>query len=238
MSAIGEAFRYIANNPELILEYLLQHLRMTGIALAIALAIALPLGILIARYRRLATPILGVLGTLYTVPSLALMILLIPLPGFGLSPATVIAALVIYTQVILVRNIVAGLASISPAIVEAARGMGMNGWQTWWRVQFPLALPVILAGVRIAAVVAIAIASIGALFGVGGLGKLLFDGLSGPRPDKIWAGTIVVGLLALVVNTALLALERAFSPATRIGRAERRARGSRQTVENAQPLQG
>ncbi len=237
MSAIGDAFAYIGTNPDIVLGFLLEHLRMTAIALLIALAVALPLGILIARYRWLATPVISALGILYTIPSLALMILL--LPYFGLNQNTVIAALVIYTQVILVRNIVAGLASIDPAIIEAARGMGMNGWQTWWRVQFPLALPIILAGLRIAAVVAIAIASIGALFGAGGLGRLLFDGLRQTRYDKIWAATLLVGGLALLVNTALLALERQLTPATRIRRAaQRQARADRRIVESAQVLQG
>jgi osmoprotectant transport system permease protein len=228
VSAIGDAFAYIGANPDIVLGFLLDHLRMTSIALLIALAVALPLGILIARYRWLATPVIGALGILYTVPSLALMILL--LPYFGLNQNTVIVALVIYTQVILVRNIVAGLGSIDPAIIEAARGMGMNGWQTWWRVQFPLALPIILAGLRIAAVVAIAIASIGALFGAGGLGRLLFDGLRQSRYDKIWAGAIAVSALALTVNGALLALERLFDPGKRVERAERQLRTSRQTI--------
>jgi len=229
---------YLLNNPAIVWELLLQHLRIMASALAIALAVALPLGILISRYPRLATPVIGALGILYTIPSLALIILLIPV--FGLDADAVIVALVLYTQVILVRNIVAGLAAIDPAIVEAARGMGMNGWQTWWRVQFPLALPIILAGVRIAAVVAIGIATIGALFAAGGLGRLLFDGVAQDRYDKIWAGSIAVGLLALLVNLGLLALERALDPVRRIGRAGRRAAASRsrQTIENTQPLQG
>jgi osmoprotectant transport system permease protein len=109
-------------------------------------------------------------------------------------------------------------------MIEAARGMGMNAWQTWWRVQFPLALPIIIAGLRIAAVVVIGIAAIGAKFGAGGLGRLLFDGISGNRPDKIWAGAIVVSLLAFAVNGALLALERACDPARRSARAARRLR--------------
>ncbi|MDP9372061.1 MAG: ABC transporter permease [Chloroflexota bacterium] len=230
---------YIRNNPEIVRDLLAQHAQIVLVALAVALAVALPLGILIDRYRWLAAPVMGALGLLYTVPSLALMILLIPY--FGLDRQSVIAALIIYSQVILVRNIVAGLGSIDPAIVEAARGMGMNGWQVWWRVQFPLALPVILAGLRIAAVVAIGVATIGALFAAGGLGRLLFDGIAQDRPDKIAAGSLVIALLALTVNTTLLALERVFDPArraARTGRVRRRWRVSRQTVENAQPLQG
>jgi osmoprotectant transport system permease protein len=219
-----DGLRYIAGHPDVVGGQLAEHVRVTAVALAIALAIALPLGTLIANRPALAGPVLGVLGLLYTVPSLALIILLIPV--FGLNATSVVVALIIYAQVILVRNISAGLAGIDPAIVEAARGMGMGGWQTWRRVQLPLALPIILAGVRIAAVVCIGIAAIGAKFNAGGLGTLLFDGIAqGGRADKIWAGALAVGALALAVNGALLALERALAPSARVRRAERRLRG-------------
>lgn len=201
---------YILAHPAEIWQLLLRHLYMTGVSLAIATAIALPLGRLIAPRNRLGTAVLGVLGIVYTVPSLALIILLLPI--FGLSPRSIIIALVIYAQIILVRNVVAGLKGIDPVILEAARGMGMNGWQRWWRVQFPLALPVILAGVRVATVAVIAIATVGAMFGAGGLGTLLFVGVAEGRADKIVAGAITVSLLALVANWGLLALEHALDP--------------------------
>ena len=211
--------RYIANNPDVVLALLWEHLAIVAITLLISTVIALPLGVLVARYRRLATPVLGVLGMLYTIPSIALMIFL--LPFFGLNRRSVIVALVIYTQIILVRNVVAGLQAIDPAILEAASGMGMNGWQRLWRVQLPLALPVILAGERIAAVVATAIATIGAKFNGGGLGVLLFDGIAQNRYDKILAGSIVVALLALILNRGLLLLQRIFDTSERIQRAEK-----------------
>jgi osmoprotectant transport system permease protein len=117
--------------------------------------------------------------------------------------------MVIYSQVILVRSLTVGLQSIPPQVMEAARAMGMNGWQRWWRVQVPLVLPVFLAGVRLATVVVIAIATIGAKFGAGGLGTLLFDGIAQTgRYDKIWAGAIAVSLLAWSMNGLLLGLER------------------------------
>src|SRR6185437_8150867 len=141
--------KYIVDNPDIVRGLLLRHLQITAIALAFALAIALPLGLLVNRFRWLAVPIVGTLGILYTIPSLALIILLIP--AFGLGSKPVIIALIIYAQIILIRNVLVGLQSVSPAMLEAARGMGMNPWQIWWRVQFPLALPMMLAGVRIAA---------------------------------------------------------------------------------------
>jgi len=207
---------YILNNPDTVWELLLAHLQMTSLTLVIAVAIALPIALLITRYRQLSVPILGVLGILYTVPSLALIILLVPF--FGLNQRSVIAAMVIYTQVILVRNLVVGLQSIKPAVIEAAKGMGMNAWQRWWQIQVPLIMPIFLAGLRLAAIVAVAIATIGAKFGAGGLGKLLFDGVSQNRNDKILAGAIAVALLAFVINGALLALEWAASPARRLRR--------------------
>ncbi len=228
--------RYIIDNPDVVRELLRQHIQLTGTALAIALAIALPLGLLVNRYRWLAVPVVGTLGILYTIPSLALIILLIP--AFGLGAKSVIIALIVYAQIILVRNILVGLKSINPAMIEAARGMGMNAWQSWWRVQFPLALPIMLAGMRIAAVVVIGIAAIGAKFGAGGLGRLLFDGISGNRSDKIWAGAISVSALAFLVNGLLLLLERACDPARRSARKSPRQRAIRDADEGLQPLPG
>ena len=188
---------------------------MIGFALLIAVLVALPLSLLISRYRWLSVPVLGTLGTLYTVPSLALIILLVPV--FGLNSNSVVVAIAIYAQVILVRNITVGLQLIEPALLEAARGMGMNAWQRWVRVQVPLILPIFLAGLRLAAIVGIAIATIGAKFGAGGLGVLLFDGIAqAGRYDKIWAGAIAVAVLAFVINGALLALEWASNPARRL----------------------
>lgn len=197
---------YLISNPSDVFTLLQQHLRMTGIALGVAIALSVPLALLVTRLRWLAVPVLGGLGILYTIPSLALIIFLVPL--FGLNATSVIVAMVLYTQVILVRNLTVGLAGINPAVLEAARGMGMSVAQRWWRVQVPLVLPVFLAGVRIAAIVAIAIATIGAKFNAGGLGKLLFDGIQTNRYDKIVAGSVAVAVLALVINGLLLALEK------------------------------
>jgi len=205
-----QAFRYIAGNLETVLGLLGEHLLITGLALALSAAIALPVGVWIARDQRRKGVVLGGLGILYTIPSLALIILLIPV--FGLNARSVIVALIVYTQVILVRNITAGLEGVDAAVLEAARGMGMDRRQIWWRIELPLALPVILAGARIAAVAAVAIAAIGAKFNAGGLGDLLFQGIAqAGRYDKIWAGALLVGLLALGINSALLSLERRVS---------------------------
>lgn len=204
------------SHPEVMLTLVGQHLLMTGTALLISVVLALPLSLLAYRHARVNTVLLSFLGILYTIPSIAFIILLIPF--LGLNARSVIVALVVYTQVILVRNFVAAWQSVPAPILEAARGMGMNAWQLWWHVQLPLALPVMLAGVRIAVVVAIAIATVGAKFGAGGLGKLLFEGIAQPgRYDKIWAGALAVSVLALMLNRGVQVLEAALD-------VERRAR--------------
>jgi osmoprotectant transport system permease protein len=197
---------YLLSHPGLVWQLTQEHLAMVGMTLGMAVVLALPLALLIHQVRWLALPVMGILSILYTVPSLALIILLVP--WFGLNARSVVVAMVIYTQVILVRHFCVGLRSVEPAILEAAKGMGMNFWQRWWQVQVPLMLPIVLAGLRLAAIVAIAIATVGAKFGAGGLGTLLFDGIAqAGRYDKIWAGSLAVGSLALLVNTALLSLE-------------------------------
>lgn len=201
---------YLLNNWPVVLNRLIEHMGLTVAALAVASLIALPLGWLLHRRRRLAGLVLGVLGLLYTIPSIAMIIFLIPL--LGLNARAVIVALVIYCQVIMVRNVLAGLDGVSADALEAARGMGMDRWQIAYRVQLPLALPVILAGLRIAAVAAVAIATIGARFGSGGLGVLLFEGIAqAGRMDKIWIGALGVALLAMAINRGLLAVERRFA---------------------------
>jgi osmoprotectant transport system permease protein len=205
---------YILSNPGIVWKLLLQHVQMTTWTLILAVLVAVPLALLITRVRWLSVPVLGVLGILYTLPSLALIILLVPLTG--LNATSVVLAMVIYCQVILVRNLVVGLQSIKPAVLEAARGMGMNLWQRWWQVQVPLVMPIFLAGLRLSAIVAIAVATIGAKFGAGGLGTLLFEGIAqANRYDKIWAGAIAVSGLAFVVNSAFLALEWVAYPTKR-----------------------
>jgi osmoprotectant transport system permease protein len=197
---------YLLSNPGLVWQLTQEHLAMVATALGIALVLALPLALLVHQVRWLALPVMGILSILYTVPSLALIILLVPY--FGLNARSVVVAMVLYMQVILVRHFYVGLRSVEPAILEAAKGLGMNFWQRWWQVQVPLMLPVALAGLRLAAIVAIAIATVGAKFGAGGLGTLLFEGIAqAGRYDKIWAGSLAVGSLALLVNTALWGLE-------------------------------
>lgn len=201
---------YLLNNLDYILLLTFRHFQLAILPVGMAFLIALPLGWLINRFPRLSSVLIPLNNILYTIPSIAMMIFLIPF--FGLNARSVMAALVIYSQIILLRNILAGFKSIDPSIIEAARGMGMNRLQIALKIQIPIALPVILAGVRLASVISVAIATIGAKFGAGGLGVLLFEGIAqAGRMDKIWIGAIFVGLLALLFNRGILEIEKLIS---------------------------
>ncbi|MDF2758966.1 MAG: binding-protein-dependent transport system inner rane component [Thermomicrobiales bacterium] len=193
--------RYIFEHPDRMLELTQEHLRLVAISILVAMAIGIPLGILITRLRWLEGSVIATTGVLYTVPSLALFAILMPFTGLG--PTTVIVALVLYSLLAIVRNTVAGIDDVPPAALDAARGMGMTGSQRLLLVELPLALPVILAGVRVAAVAAVGIATVGALLGAGGLGRLIFEGISRMNTDRIIAGAVGASALALVADWGL-----------------------------------
>jgi osmoprotectant transport system permease protein len=193
--------RYIIEHPDRMLELTQEHVRLVLISILVAMAIGIPLGILITRLRWLEGSVITTTGVLYTVPSLALFAILMPYTGLGRT--TVIVALVLYSLLAIVRNTVAGIDDVPPAALDAARGMGMTGTQRLLFVELPLALPVILAGVRVATVAAVGIATVGALLGAGGLGRLIFEGISRVNTDRIVAGAVGASVLALVADWAL-----------------------------------
>ncbi len=181
---------YLLRHLPYVGELLLEHVTLTLCALAIAFAIALPLGVLAARNRRAKGVILAIFGTIYTLPSLAVLALLVPV--FGLNFTTALIALVAYAQMILVRNIAVAVEEVPFALRDAARGLGMTPLQTLFRVELPQALPVVLGGVRIATVSLIAIANLAAWIGAGGLGHvLLFAGIQRQETDKIVIGSVL-----------------------------------------------
>jgi osmoprotectant transport system permease protein len=192
---------YLLRYPGKVLLATEQHLVITLTALALAVLIALPLGLLLARRPRLYGPVMAVLSALYTIPSISLLVLMIPILGLGFWPT--IVALVIYCQAILVRNVVAGIRNVDVAVLEAARGMGLSDWQILRKVELPLALPVIVAGMRVATISTIAIATVAAFFNAGGLGALIREGISQDYNDKIVAGVIAVSLIAIVAEQGL-----------------------------------
>lgn len=203
---------YFDQNRSDVYAALKEHLILTLKTLVIAMAIALPLGTLVARVRVLYTPVMTLVGIVYTIPSFAFLAMLVPYVGIGATPALI--ALVSYAQFILVRNVAVGLSEVDPAAVDAARGMGMNAWQILYMVEYPLALPVILGGLRIATVATIAIATIAARIDAGGLGTLLFDGVDRAYYSEILTGAVAVALLAIAADIILRLAERLL-PATR-----------------------
>jgi osmoprotectant transport system permease protein len=187
-----------------------QHLLLAVVSTSLAAAIGLPVGVVLTRYPALARPALGAVGVLQTIPSLALFGFLIPLAFIGgLGARSAVVAMVVYALLPIVRNTYTGLLSVDAAVVEAARGLGMTDSQLLRLVQIPLALPVILAGVRIATVNAIGLATIAAAIGAGGLGTFIFRGLAMVDHRLILAGAIPAALLALIADGGLGALENA-----------------------------
>ncbi|HXW52156.1 MAG TPA: ABC transporter permease [Candidatus Acidoferrales bacterium] len=200
--------QYVARHPGVVAQLTLQHIGLTAASLSLALVIAVPLGILAARKARLAPFVLAAGSVIYTIPSLALFALLIPVLGLGFWTAVI--GLAAYAQMILVRNVIVALHGVDPAVVEAARGNGMTGGQILWRVERPLAMPVFLAGVRVATVSIIGIATIAAWINAGGLGVLVLDGIEHDYPAKAVAGALAAVALAFAADLVLRTIERRF----------------------------
>lgn len=200
----------VSSRSDLIYTAFIQHIYLSFVALAIGIAIALPIGILVARYRRFAEPIIGVTAILQTIPSLALFGFLVPLIGIGSKTALI--ALVVYALLPIVRNAYAGLTSADEAIIEAGKGMGMTPFQIMQKIEFPLALPIIMAGIRTATVLTVGIATLATFVGAGGLGDVIYRGLQSYNNSLILAGALPVALLAILFDFLLKWVERKVTP--------------------------
>ena len=197
--------------PDRVFEFVLGHLTITFVTMLFGIILGVALGILITRVRRLYDPVIKMAGMLYTIPSLALFGLMIPIVGIGFEPAVI--ALTLYSLLVIIRNTAVGIDEVDRPIIEAARGMGMTELQILTRIEVPLALPVIFAGIRVATVSTISLATLASFFGARSLGSLIFEGIAtgGTRNDKIVAGALGASLLAIFFDQI-------------IGRAERRLR--------------
>lgn len=189
-----------------LLRALIEHVELAATALFLASLIALPLGYALSRSLRVSEWVLSALGILYAIPSMALLALLVPI--FGLGNTSAIIALVLYAQFVLVRNVILAFRSVDPRMVEAGRGLGLNTWQLFSKVEFPLALPTLIGGLRIATASTIAIASLAAWINAGGLGNILFEGIYQNHIPKILWGSLLIGGLGLLMEFVLLDLER------------------------------
>lgn len=194
--------------PDRVLVFLWGHLLITFVTMFFAIIIGVSLGVFITRVRGLYDPVIKSAGVIYTIPSLALFGVLIPFVGIGFTPAVI--ALVLYSLLVIIRNTAVGIDGVSDAVIESARGMGMTNRQILWRIELPLALPVIFAGIRVAVVSTISLATLASYFGADSLGNLIFEGIAtgGTRFDKVVAGAVGASVLAIVFDQLILRVER------------------------------
>lgn len=202
---------YVSTHVDTLLVAGREHLLLTLTSVVLAIVIAIPLALLVRRFRRLEAPVLALGGVLYTIPSLALISVLWPI--FGLSPWTVVVALAIYALLVVLRNTVVGLKTVPTDAIDAARGMGYSQRRILLKVEFPLAMPTILAGVRIATVSTVGLVTIGALVGYGGYGSMIYSGfLQNFWHAQIMTATLACVLLAIILEVLLQLAERLLTP--------------------------
>ncbi|GAB2556827.1 ABC transporter permease/substrate-binding protein [Spirosoma aerophilum] len=212
---MADFFLFIREHADKLLEQTLTHIGLTFVSLLLALLIGVPLGILISRRQRLASSVLGVAGVLQTVPSVALLGFLIPLLGIGVGPALV--ALFLYALLPIIRNTYVGITEVSPLVKEAAMGVGMTNNQVLTKVELPLALPVIFAGVRTATVINVGVATLAAYVAAGGLGEFIFSGIALSNVNMMLAGAIPAALLAVGFDLGLARLQNLSAKKLRVG---------------------
>lgn len=207
---------YMAQHADLFARACAQHLHLLAVTMVASCALAALITLACIRHRRLGDAVVEALGAFYSIPSLALFALLIPLTGLGSTSAVIV--MVVYNQFMLVRNALEGLRGVDPSVLEAARGMGMSETQVLLTVRLPLAMPAIIAGLRLACVSTVGIATVAATINAGGLGAVLFSGLRTMNIDKILGGTICCAAIALALDTCLGAAGRACERKLHIGR--------------------
>lgn len=204
---------FLINDRSEILSRTLEHLLLVGVAMLAAVLVGIPLGIALVRRQNLRRWVLGMANVIQTIPSLALFGFLIPVPFLGgIGARTAIVALALYALLPIIQNTYTGIAGVDPAVLESARGMGMTPAQILWDVQLPLSMAVILAGVRVATIICIGIATIAAAIGAGGLGVFIFRGVAMVSNSVILAGAIPAALLAIGVDIALGFVEQRLTP--------------------------
>ncbi|MCZ7456496.1 ABC transporter permease [Streptomyces sp. WMMC940] len=207
---------YLSTRREILWDATLQHLQLTFVSVALALLLAVPLAVAARRWRWTAGPVLGVTTILYTIPSLAMFSLLLPV--YGLSASLVVAGLVLYSLTLLVRNVLAGLRSVPAEIRQAARGMGYGPARQLLAVELPLALPAAMAGLRIATVSAVSLVTVGAIVGFGGLGNLIYSGMNTYFKAQVLTASVLCVLIAVAADLVLLGVQRMLTPWTRPSR--------------------
>ena len=210
MNSINSFISFLIDRKAEIFNLFVQHVQLTILSILIAVAIAIPLGILIVRFRKLSVPVIGFANIVQSIPSLALLGFLIPVLGIGSKPAIIMV--VMYSLLPIVKNTFTGLTNINPALIEAADGMGLTNTQVLLKVRFPLAMPIIMSGIRISSVTAVGLMTIAAFIGAGGLGFLVFTGVQAVDNNMILAGAIPACLLAILLDFVLGKVEAIVIP--------------------------
>lgn len=208
-------FQYLQSDWPNVLELTLQHLKLVGIAVSLAIIVGVPLGILVVRVRWLAGPLMGLATIVLTLPSIALFGLMIPVFskfGAGIGPLPAITAVFLYSLLPIMRNTYLALENIEAGIKEAGIGIGMTFWQRLRMVDLPLAVPVILGGVRTAVVMNIGVMAIAAVIGAGGLGVLILHAISQSNMQKLVVGAVMISVLAIIADTLLQRLQKILTP--------------------------
>lgn len=205
-----EFFNYITSNYQELLNLLIEHIKLTGLSIFIAILIGIPIGILISYKQKLSKPILGIASVIQAIPSMALLGFAIPFLGIGSLPAIVMV--ILYSLLPIIKNTYTGIKSINEQMLEAATGIGLTPWQVLTKIQIPLALPVIMAGIRISAVSAVGLMTLAAFVGAGGLGYLVYAGIRSVNNAQILAGAIPACILALLIDYALGIIESLVTP--------------------------
>lgn len=206
MVSIGAVLGWMTANKEALVAQTIQHLNIALTSLFIGAVIWILVGAFVQRYDRYSDPVIGIAGVILTIPSLALLSLLIPIVGIGIPAA--VTALVLYAALPITRNTYIGLTGVTESKLEAGRGLGMTERQLLWRVRIPLSLSVIMAGVRQAAVLLIAITTVTAFFGAGGLGQGIFAGIRLNNPNQVLGTAIVISGLAIVIDSSLYGVQK------------------------------
>ena len=203
---------FIASQGSEVIRLLWEHIYMSLISLGLGVIVAVPLGIFLSQVPKVANVVISIVSVLQTIPTLALLALMIPFLGVGKVPA--IFALFIYSLLPILRNTYLGMSNVNPDLLDAAKGMGLKRMQIIRQVQLPLAVPVIMAGIRLSTVYVIAWTTLASYIGGGGLGDMIFNGLNLFRPDLILGGTILVTILAVIVDLVMARIEEWVTPTT------------------------
>ncbi|WP_207769206.1 ABC transporter permease [Nocardioides currus] len=204
---------YLADRRSEIVDATVQHIAITAVSVLVGLVIAFPLALAARRFIRLESTILAVTTGIYTIPSLALFPLLVPFTG--LTPTTVVIGLALYALTILVRSLLEGLRAVPDEVRESATGMGMGATRLLFRVELPLALPVLMAGLRVATVSTVALTTVGSLVAYGGLGNLIKDGVSTNFRAELFTASVICVVLAILLDVLLVVAQRLLTPWTR-----------------------